>query len=138
MRLRYACHSDRAVFERIYPHMSDALFTDRVASGGAYVIEEDGKAVGVMHHCLFWDSLPCLSLIYLLEPYRGKGIGSAAMNAWEEEMRGMGGTMVLTSTQADEGAQHFYRKRGYIDCGALFLHGTPHDQPAELFLRKLL
>ena len=138
MRLRHAFHSDRAVFEQIYPHMSGALFTDRIASGSAYLIEADGKAVGVMHHCMFWDGLPYLSLIYLLELYRRKGIGSFAMKAWEEEMRERGCAMVLTSTQADETAQHFYRKCGYTDCGGLFLHGTPYDQPAELFLSKIL
>jgi len=118
--------------------MSDALFSDRVASSGAYMIEADGKAVGVMHHCMYWDGLPYLSLIYLLEPYRRKGIGTFAMKAWEAEMRERGCVMVLTSTQADEDAQHFYRKRGYADCGGLFLQGTPYDQPAELFLRKIL
>lgn len=41
---------------------------------------------------------------------------------------------VLTSTQVDEDAQQFYRKRGYADCGALNLPG----QAAELFLRKSL
>jgi hypothetical protein len=40
--------------------------------------------------------------------------------------------MVLTSTVSAEGAQHFYRKLGYVDSGALLLP----DEPAELILRK--
>lgn len=42
--------------------------------------------------------------------------------------------MVLTSTLSSEGAQHFYRKRGYVDCGSLLLPG----EPLEIILRKEL
>lgn len=54
------------------------------------------------------------------------------MRFWEEDMRRRGYKMVMISTQADEEAQHFYRKLGYIDCGALVLDG----QPTELFIKK--
>ncbi|GIG24528.1 hypothetical protein [Cellulomonas denverensis] len=41
---------------------------------------------------------------------------------------------MLTSTQADEQAQHLYRRLGYRDCGALLFPG----EPIELVLRKEL
>ena len=69
---------------------------------------------------------------------RGKGFGRQAMAAWEEEMKTRGYEMVLLSTQADESAQHFYRKLGYLDCGCLVFQNTPLDQPMELFFRKVL
>ena len=53
-------------------------------------------------------------------------------------MKERGYKMVLLSTQADETAQHFYRKLGYVDCGALIFQNTPFDQPTELFFRKVL
>lgn len=49
-------------------------------------------------------------------------------------MRRRGYEMVMISTQADEEAQHFYRKLGYVDCGAWMLD----SQPAELFMKKNL
>lgn len=61
-----------------------------------------------------------------------------AMLCWENEMKAQGYKMTLVSTQVDEGAQHLYRKLGYIDCGGLVLNDTPFDQPMELFLRKVL
>jgi ribosomal protein S18 acetylase RimI-like enzyme len=70
----------------------------------------------------------------IAEPQRGKGHGSRAVRAWEEEMKERGFAVVLASTQADEGAQHFWRKLGYVDCGMLLLP----DKPAELFLQHLL
>ncbi len=49
-------------------------------------------------------------------------------------MKQKGFNMVMTSTQADEGAQHFYRKLGYQDAGCLLLD----TQPLEIFLTKPL
>jgi ribosomal protein S18 acetylase RimI-like enzyme len=36
---------------------------------------------------------------------------------WENEMRKKGYKNVLTSTQSNEEAQHFYRKMGYTEIG---------------------
>ena len=44
--------------------------------------------------------------------------------------------MVLTSTQVDETAQHFYRKNGYKDCGSLVMNIPGYEQPMEMFLSK--
>ena len=35
------------------------------------------------------------------------------MEYWEKDMKSQGYGMLLTSTQVDEDAQHFYRKLGY-------------------------
>ena len=57
------------------------------------------------------------------------------MNRWESDMKNMGYNIVYTSTQADEDAQHFYRKRGYEDVGGFRL---PGQEPLELILCKRL
>ena len=41
---------------------------------------------------------------------------------------------LMTSTQVDESAQHFYRKIGYKDCGCLVLDIPELEQPMEMFL----
>lgn len=46
--------------------------------------------------------------------------------------------MLLTSTQVDEEAQHFYRKLGYKDCDSLIINIPKHGQPMELFLVKAI
>lgn len=53
-------------------------------------------------------------------------------------MSELGYKMVMTSTQVNEDAQHFYRKLGYIDKGAVFLDNTPFEQPQEMFMIKIL
>jgi ribosomal protein S18 acetylase RimI-like enzyme len=90
--------------------------------------------VGVLQFCFLWSCYPFIEALMILESERGKGHGSRAVRAWEVEMKARGFDVVLTSTQADEGAQHFWRKLGYVDCGMLALP----DKPAELFLQHML
>ena len=60
------------------------------------------------------------------------------MRYWEDEMRRQNHGMVMTSTQSDETAQHFYRKLGYRDAGCLLLDLPGYAQPTELFFAKPL
>jgi hypothetical protein len=50
-------------------------------------------------------------------------------------MLSLGYHEVLTSTQVNETAQHFYRKLGYIDVGGFLLPSEPNE---ELLLHKTL
>ena len=134
MNIRYMTPEDRAFARTLRDHATDEQFALRVQAQNGYVLEEDGVSVGIMHHCIFWDSLPVMNLIYLPEEHRRKGYGAKAVRAWEDDMRRRGYEMVMISTQADEEAQHFYRKLSYADCGAWFLD----QQPAELFMKKTL
>lgn len=75
-----------------------------------------------------------MNLLFLLEDRRGRGYGGQLTAFWETEMKLLGYERVLTSTQADERAQRFYRRQGYTDCGALLLPG----EPLEILFRKEL
>ena len=138
MKLRQMAQGDRDFVLSIDTHGDNTSFHNRILTGTGFVLWEGEEPVGIMHHCVLWDNLPFLNLLIVQKPYRGRGFGTQAMAAWEEEMKNRGFKMVLVSTQADETAQHFYRKLGYVDCGGLFFQNTPFDQPAELFFRKVL
>ncbi len=136
--IRYARESDRSFWFALDRHLPESEFGAKVRDRRGYVLCDGDRPVGVMRYNLFWDSIPFLTLLYLQPSSRGKGLGRQAVLHWEAEMRTLGYTMVLTSTQVDEPAQHFYRKLGYRDRGALFLDGPPFQQPQELFLLKAL
>lgn len=110
----------------------------KVRDKRGYVICDGEMPIGVMRYNLFWDITPFLTFLHIEEAYCGKGFGRQAMLFWEDEMRKLGFKMVMTSTQADEQAQHFYRKLGYKDKGGLFLDNTPFEQPPEIFMLKTL
>ena len=101
-----------------------------------YILYENETRIGVMRYNLIFDFTPFVTLIYLDEPHRGKGYGALAMARWEGEMRSLGYKMVMTSTQVDEDAQHFYRKLGYKDMGAIVIDIPPYEQPLEMFMGK--
>ena len=136
--IRYAQESDRSFWFTLDRHLPESEFEVKVRDRRGYVLCDGDKPAGVMRYNLFWDCIPFLTLIYLQPSSRGKGWGRQAVLHWEAEMRTLGYKMVLTSTQVDEPAQHFYRKLGYRDRGGLFLDGTPFPQPQELFLLKAL
>ncbi|MCL2350332.1 MAG: hypothetical protein FWC67_02515 [Defluviitaleaceae bacterium] len=60
------------------------------------------------------------------------------MTQWETEMRSLGYKMIMVSTQVNESGQHFYRKLGYKDMGAIVMDIAPYEQPLEMFMGKSL
>ena len=138
MELRLMTEADKAFVMGMDTHVDEEGFQNRIVTKSGFVLTEQGEPVGLMHHCLLWDRMPFLNLLYIVEERRCMGFGKTAMKAWEEEMRKRGYQIALLSTQTDETAQHFYRKLGYVDCGGLIFQNTPFDQPTELFFRKVL
>ncbi len=119
-------------------HLPEAEFIKKVADQRGYVIFDDETPIGILRFNMFWDNIPFLTMIYIDFSYHKKGYGRKAMEFWEAEMAGLGYKMVMTSTQADEEAQHFYRKLGYKDSGCLVLDIPGFEQPLEMFMIKAI
>lgn len=136
--IRHAQENDKSFWFSLDNQIREAEFWLKVRDKRGYIISDGDKPVGVMRYNLIWDIIPFLTMIYFDEPYRKKGLGRKAVLHWEREMRSLGYKMVMTSTQVNEQAQHFYRKLGYIERGGIFLDGTPYAQPQEMFLLKVL
>ena len=132
--IRYAEIVDKEFWFSLDKHMSESEFERKVRDSQAYVVLSDGEPAGILRFNLFWDNTPFCNLLYIKHEMRGRGIGKALIDRFEEDARAAGYKFVLTSTRSDEDAQHFYRAIGYHDCGALLLP----DEPEELFLRKEL
>jgi ribosomal protein S18 acetylase RimI-like enzyme len=75
-----------------------------------------------------------MNLLYIDEQYRSQGIGKELVRFWEGEMKNRGYKLLMTSTLANEQAQHFYRKLEYKDFGSLLLEGEPLE---ILFIKTL-
>lgn len=116
-------------------HVSREELRQSILRERVLVAELDKIWIGWLRYGLFWDNIPFMNMLFLLEGYRGKGFGKVLVREWESRMARVGFKTVLTSTQADESAQHFYRRIGYKDCGALFL---PQQPPTEIILFKMV
>ncbi len=135
--IRYVRTEDRSFWHSLDPHLAEAELERKVRDRQGYVLLADDRPAGILRYNLFWDQIPFCTLLILAEDRRGQGLGAALIRRWEADMKAQGHSLLLTSTQSDETAQHFYRKLGWQDAGALLMNSFPgHEQPAELFFGK--
>lgn len=124
--IRYANAEDLELLSKHDRHISRGELEISLKLNRVFIIyNNDENFVGWLRYNLFWDNTPFMNMLYILDGERGKGAGRELVTKWENEMRRMGYSCVLTSTQSDEDAQFFYRKLGYCDRGALLLPGEP-------------
>ena len=102
------------------------------------VLTVDDEPIAILRWSLFWDSIPFCNLLFVEEHWQRKGFGQRLTAHWEKDVRARGYALVMTSTQSDEAAPHFWRRLGYRDCGGLTLPFPGHEQPMELILGKKL
>ncbi len=138
IEIRYLRNSDKSFWYTLDKHLPETEFENKVKTKRAYVLLEHTVPVGLLRYNLFWDSIPFCTMLYISENHQNKGYGELLIRRWEKDMKEKGYGMLLTSTQADETAQHFYRKLGYKDCGSLIINIPAYAQPMELFLAKEL
>lgn len=130
--IRCATDDDLDALIELDHHVRSEVLQDLVDAARVLVAEQSDSLHGWLRWSLFWDEIPFMNMLFVLERSRNRGVGGALVGAWEDRARRDGHRVVMTSTRSDESAQHFYRGRGYVDCGALLLP----DEPAELILRK--
>ncbi|HCO68040.1 MAG TPA: GNAT family N-acetyltransferase [Dysgonomonas sp.] len=133
MIIRYAEITDYPWLKRNDIHISACVLKQKINLKEVYVVQEDNELIGWLRYNLFWDNIPFMNMLYLLEKYRRKGMGKRLVYYWENEMRKKGFKNVLTSTLSNEEAQHFYRKIGYSEIGGFIL-----DEPLEILFHKTL
>ena len=136
MEIRHVEFQDKVgwyILDRLLP---EAGFEEKVKNKQGYVLLNEGKIVGVLRYNLFWDNTPFCTLLFIGEKHRGNGLGRLLMDRWESDMKSLGYGMLMTSTQVDEDAQHFYRKLGYKDCGGFVVDVPGYEQPMEMIMIK--
>ncbi|HID52449.1 MAG TPA: N-acetyltransferase [Anaerolineae bacterium] len=134
MNIEYAALSDLDYLAQNDEHITAVTIRAKIERQEIIIIRHEDQPVGWLRFGYFWDEHPFMNMLWLDEAYRGRGWGQALVIWWEEQMQLRGHHLVFTSTQSDENAQHFYRKLGYRDCGALLLP----DEPLEIILLKNL
>lgn len=134
--IRYVQDSDRAFWYSLDHVLSREQFDQKVRNKMGYVLLVEGISVGLLRYNLFWDEHPFCTMLHVKNEYQRKGYGGALMDFWENDMRDSGYKLLLTSTQVDEQAQHFYRKLGYQEAGSLLITDPEFQQPMEMFFIK--
>lgn len=138
MEIRYVQLGDQDFWYGLDRHLPNEEFKKKVRDQQGYVLLVDHKPIGLLRFNLFWDNIPFCTMLFVEGSCQRKGFGKALMQYWEADMKSQGYDMILTSTQVDEEAQHFYRKLGYKECGGMLVDIPKHAQPMEMFFVKAI
>ena len=134
VKIRLAEESDFEILSQHDKHISAEILKKKISDKNILIAEMDEKFAGWLRYNFFWDEIPFMNMLFVLEKFRGIGIGEKLVREWEKLMSEQGYKFLLTSTQANECAQHFYRKQGYKDLGGF----TPFGEEYEIILGKQL
>ena len=136
--IRYVEDQDKMAWYALDHEFPETCFDEKVRNRQGYVCVEDGRIIGILRFNLFWDSIPFCNMLHIDKEYQGKGYGKQLMDRWEQDMKSSCCGMVMTSTQVNEEAQHFYRKLGYKDSGGFVVDIPGYEQPLELIMIKAI
>ena len=132
--IKYATMDDYGLLISRDTHIKKEEWKKLIEKNQALIFKVDDHFAGWLRYNLFWNEIPFMNMLYFLEEYRGKGYGTQMVRFWEREMAKLGYDKVMTSSQANESAQHFYRKLGYRDAGGFF----PFCNDLEIIFTKEL
>lgn len=138
IKIRYVENDDKRAWFDLDKHLTDKEFEHKVYLKQGYVLFKDDQLIGILRFNLFWDSIPFCNMLFIEKNNQHNGYGKLLIKYWEEDMRKQCHQMIMTSTQVDEEAQHFYRKLGYKDCGGMVFDIPGFEQPMELIMSKKL
>lgn len=136
IKISYIKDKDIPFWIKLDNHISEEELNKKIRDKMGYVIFDNNIPVGILRYNFFWDNIPFCTMLYIDDRYQYKRYGKLLMNFWEQEMKELNYGMIMTSTQVDENAQHFYRKLGFQDAGALLISVPNYEQPMEMFFTK--
>lgn len=134
MIIRTASADDIDTLLKYDRHISAEEMKNSVVLGRVYIAEERGGFAGWLRYNMFWDNTPFMNMLFLKEEYRGRGFAKRLVCHWEERMKGMNFKTVMTSTQSDEYAQHFYTRLGYAASGGFV---TDSGEYELIFIKRI-
>jgi GNAT superfamily N-acetyltransferase len=133
LEITYATQKNFQWLKKRDCHITESMLKKKISDGRILIAQLNNEIIGWLRFGFFWDIIPFMNFLFIEDGYRRKGIGKKIVRFWEKEMKKNKHKFVMTSTQADEEGQYFYRKIGYHDIGALF---ELNDVAAEIFLIK--
>ena len=131
MKIRFATEKDIDYLTDYDGHVSKKMLVTKVENKQVIVAYINNEFAGFLRFGFFWDEIPFMNMLFVLEKFRQEGIATALVKYWVKEFEDSH-TILLTSTLSDETSQHFYRKLSYQDIGGFVLPG----ESMELILMK--
>lgn len=133
-QIRYANVNDIDFWLSLDKHISIENLTKKINDKECLVILDEEKLVGILRYNLFWDNTPFINMLYIKNSYQRNGYGKELVHFFETEMKLLGYSNVMTSTQINEDGKFFWKSVGYKEIGSFILE----EDPKELIFNKQL
>ena len=118
-------------------HIPRETVAGKIGRDEVIVAERDGESVGYARVEFLWSIVPFIALIWVLEPYRKQGVGTAILEYLEARFRATEHEALFSSSQVDEPEpQAWHRRMGFEDCGVI--ERINEGGVGEVFFRKAL
>lgn len=104
MKIRFAEKSDIEILSTYDKHIRITELESALSLGRIVVAEDNGTHIGWLRWNLFWDNMPFMNMLFILEQYRSCGFGRTMTAYWEKQMKTKGYDLVMTSTLSNEAA----------------------------------
>ncbi|MFR1519071.1 MAG: GNAT family N-acetyltransferase [Clostridia bacterium] len=98
MSIRYASEQDKAFLVSNDKWICSGTIQKKIIDKQILVAQDKENLIGWLRYGLFWDNVPFMYMLHLLDEYQGKGLGRKLVEYWENEMKRKGHKVVLTST----------------------------------------
>lgn len=133
MVIRYASLTDLDTLAALDNHITCARLCLAIEEQRVLIIESK-ELMGWLRYSFFWETIPFVDLLFVIEPFRKQLLGTKLMNYFESEMQGQGFKELMLSTSSEESSQHLYLKLGFKTVGGFF----PANEPYEIMMVKTL
>ena len=134
MNIRFAKYDDYDYILSIDCTISEDKWKNWTDNLQVILAFEGETFLGWLQYNYFIEKYPFINRFYVFEEYQNKGIGTALLNFFEQEMKIKGETKLMLSTESDNlGAQRLYARFGYKCIGKLELYS---EQKEELIMLK--
>ena len=134
VNIRIANERDFETIAKCHKHISETTLKKKIANNQILIAEINGGFVGWLRWGPFWDEIPFMNMLYVLENYQNKGIGTALVRKWEQMLLADGFDNIMTSTLEQESSKYFYYKLGYRNLGKFM----PFEDEYEIIMGKNL
>lgn len=132
MSIRLAVIADADYCMQFDDHMDRDELKFKIKREELVLAMHDAVVIGYLRLDYLWSQHPFIAKIYIVEAYRGQGIGSLMFCFLENKLKNKGFKKLYSSSQSNElKAQQWHFKMGFSICGSL--NGINNGAVDELF-----
>ena len=82
--IRYANKNDITTLKKYDKHICEIELKNSINAKRILILLHNDTFIGWLRFNLFWDNIPFMNMLYMLEDYRGKGYGKQLVGFWEK------------------------------------------------------